>query len=307
MSRVFVAAILALCAALAPGAAAGQEIFPAIEPDGAARALGTRELARPVWMAVLSEGHGTRFLIEQGEPIFRGKDPRPVGIIRTVGPDGLSVLPAPGGKPVQVRPGRPIPGAPNLIFREAVSVKTLEYRHRATPRGERPTLEGELYLLEVRETRAILQRDLEPPPSPTAVMEQRLAGIRIAEVAPRVWEVNAADVRTAMDSGEAIVTESLKNSRVDISREHGVALEMKTPVVDGRFDRRGFLVTTPNLASRAGLRVGDRILQVNDAPIDGYGALVRAYRSIRANPTIRTVHVLIERDEKPLTMTYRVR
>ena len=39
-----------------------------------------------------------------------------------------------------------------------------------------------------------------------------------------------------------------------------MSLEVKAPLVHGRFDNRGFLITTPNLARRAALQVGDRIL-----------------------------------------------
>jgi len=110
-----------------------------------------------------------------------------------------------------------------------------------------------------------------------------------------------------MESGEAIILDALPRSRIDISREFGVGLEVKTPIVEARLDRRGFVITTPNLAARAGLRVGDRILRVNDVTIDGYGALIQVYRSIKANPTISTVVLLIERDDKPLSLTYRIR
>jgi membrane-associated protease RseP (regulator of RpoE activity) len=93
----------------------------------------------------------------------------------------------------------------------------------------------------------------------------------------------------------------------DVVREHGVGLVVKTPMVEARLDTRGFVITDPLLASRAGLLVGDRILQVNDVPIDGIGSLLRAYRAVKDNPTIRTVDVLIERNERPLSLAYRVR
>ena len=196
--------------------------------------------------------------------------------------------------------------APDLTFREAVLVKTLEYRHRVIRRWERKILDGELYLVEVHGGQAILQRDLNPPPSPTEAMERRLGAIQIVETGPRTWEVSAKDVQAAMESGEAIIVDALQRSRIDISREHGVGLEVKTPIVEARLDRRGFVITTPNLASRAGLKVGDRILQVNDVRIDGYGGLIQVYRKIKADPTVSTVVLLIERDNKPLSLTYRI-
>jgi membrane-associated protease RseP (regulator of RpoE activity) len=258
-------------------------------------------------MAVVADEKGTRFLVEGGDAIFQEGDSHPVGVVRAVRPVDLSIVLSQGGREVRVLPGRPIPGARGLIVRDVVLVTTLEYRHRLVDRGSRKTLGGDLYLIGLRGTRAILQRDVDPPSPPTAPMEQRLAAIQIVQVAPRVWEVNARDIQTAMDSGEALINRALNESRMDISRTYEIGVELKTPLADVRVDRRGFVVTSPNLASRAGLEVGDRILGVNGMPIDGLGALVRAYRGIKNDPSIRTVHLTIERHEQPLTLTYQAR
>jgi hypothetical protein len=42
-------------------------------------------------------------------------------------------------------------------------------------------------------------------PPLTELMEKRLAAIRVVQAGPQKWEVNANDVRTAMESGEKIV------------------------------------------------------------------------------------------------------
>lgn len=301
-SGVVMAAVLL---GVSPGAA--QEILLLFDPDGEIKTLGTNELTPPVWMAVISNREGAQLLVEAGEPIFRDDDPHPLGVVRAVTPVGLTVALSQGGREIRVPPGRSLPGAGELVFRDAALVQTLEYRHRVVDRGSRKVLAGELYLVGLRGKRAILQRDTEPPPSPTEIMEKRLAAIQIIQAAPRVWEVNARDVQAAMESGEAIFNHALNESRVDISRAHGIGLELKTPIADVRVDRSGFLITSPNLASRAGLQVGDRILGVNGMPIDGYGGLVRAYRHIKNDSSIRTVSLTIERNEQPLTFTYRVR
>lgn len=287
--------------------------------DGPTTILGTSEFSPAAWMAVISDKQGIRFLVGVGEPIFHGTDPRPVGIVQGIVPDVLTMTRTTKGNGVCVAPGHRLPNAGDLTFRGVALVKTQEIRHRVVGPGSRRILDGELYLVEIRGTRAIVQRDVElpsttaqptsapQPPSPTALMEQRLAAIRIVQAGPRRWEVNAKDVRTAMESGEAIINNVLTNSRIDISLDRGVGLELKTPMADVRVDNKGFLITSPNLASRAGLQVGDRILEVNDTPIDGLGALVRAYRKIRSDSSIQMVNLRIERDAQPLSFTYRVR
>lgn len=284
-----------------------QDIFPFFEAEVDTRLLGTSEFPRPVWMAVIADRQGTRILVGGGDPVFQEKDPRPIAVVRTVGPEGLTVAIPEGGRVVRVSPGTPLPGARDLVFREAALVKTLEYRHRVVPHWERKTLDGDLYMVALRETRAVLQRDLDPPPSPTELMERRLASIQVVQAGPRVWEIDAKDLQAAVESGEAIITDALSRSRVDFSRDTGIGLEVKTPIVEARLDRRGFVITSPNLAQRAGLSVGDRILQVNGSPIDGFGSLIQVYRTLRNDSSVRAVDMLIERDEKPMSLTYRVR
>lgn len=293
-------------ALLGVSSAAAQDILPRLEPEGEPRTVGTNELPRPVWMAVIADGQGVRVLAGEGDPIFRGGEPHPVGVVRTIAPVDLTLL-SEGGRVVRALPGRPIPGARDLVLQETVLVKTLGYRQRVVARGGRKLLGGDQYLMEVRGTRAILQRDVEPSPSPQELLQQRLAAIQFVENGPRVWQVSARDVLNAMESGEAILTDALKNSRIDLSRDWGVGLEVKTPLAEARLDSRGVVITSPNLAARAGLQVGDRILMVNGTPIGGYTALVRVYRNIKSNPSIRMVDLLIERDEKPLTLTYQIR
>ena len=298
---------LTLGAFLDVSPATAQDIVLVFESDEVKRTVGTNEFVHPVWMAVVADGQGARILVGNEDPIFLDRDPWPIGVVRKVGPDGLSLTRIEGGRMIRLTPGRSLPGTKDLVFREAVLVKTLEYRHRVLGRGERKLLDGELYLVGLQGTRAILQRDIDPPPSPTELMERRLAALQIAQAGPRVWEVNARDIQAAMESGETIMNHALGESRIDISGTRGIGLELKTPIADVRLDRRGFLITSPNLASRAGLQIGDRVLGVNDMPIDGFGSLFQAYQAIKRNSAIRTVTLTIERSEKPVTFTYRIR
>ena len=86
-----------------------------------------------------------------------------------------------------------------------------------------------------------------------------------------------------MESGEAIAVRSLRDSRVDLSLDRGIGVEVKSPLADVRVDQQGFLISDPKLAKRAGLQMGDRILNVNGAPIDGIGALMREYLRVKGD------------------------
>jgi hypothetical protein len=299
--------VVTLVVLVGASSAPAQEIPPLFASGEETSSLGTNEFPRAVWMAVISDEKETRFLVQGGDPIFREGESHPVGIVRAVTPVDLTLALSRGNQEVRALPGRPIPDVHGLALRDVILVKALEYRHRLVDRGSRKTLGGELYLIDLEGTRAILRRDVDRPPSPTALMEQRLAAIQIVEVAPRVWEVNAEEIQNATGSGEAILKHILNESGLTISRTHGIGLEIKTPIADVRVTRRGFVITSPNLTRRAGLQVGDRILGVNGIPIDGYGDLVRVYRSIKNDSFVRTVDLTIDRHEQPLTLTFRVR
>jgi membrane-associated protease RseP (regulator of RpoE activity) len=114
-------------------------------------------------------------------------------------------------------------------------------------------------------------------------------------------------VQVAIESGEAIAVQSLRDGNVGLSLGAGLGVEVKSPLADVRVDPRGFVVTSPNLASRAGLQVGDRIVEVNGTPIDGIGSLIRAYQQVKGNASLGTVRVTVERNDQPITLTYRIR
>ena len=282
-------------------------VFSLFDRDSRTTAIGTSEFPRPVWMAVISTEKGARLLVAAGDPIFREAEPRAIGIIRAVTPVSLTLDLGGESREMRAFPGRSIPGARDLIFQDTVLVRTLEYRHRVVEEGQLKVLGGELYLAGLENARAILQRDVDPPPSRAAILRQRLEAIPIVQRAPRTFEVKASDVRTAMESGEEIVNQAIRDSRLDLSPDKGIGMELKTPLANVRMDNRGFTVTDPNLASKIGIVVGDRITNVNGMPIDSLTALVQAYLHIKFQPSIRTVRVTVERGPMRLAFRYHIR
>lgn len=76
---------------------------------------------------------------------------------------------------------------------------------------------------------------------------------------------------------------------------------------DGVLSAKGFTVTAPKLAARAGLEVGDTILSVNGQPVDCFANLYRIFRAVRQDPGLGTVQVELERRGTRLTKSYRIR
>lgn len=295
---VLVAAAVAAGAAAPPG---GEE------RPGAVRLLGSRLLGQPAWMGVIADPSGTRFLVGENEPVFPAGAHAPLGQVRRVTPVQVEIALAGGREPVRVYPGRRLPGPGGLTLRDVVRVARLEYRQRTVARGAERRLAGEYYLETVVDGLAVLQRDVEPPPPPLELLAQQLAVVRVAQVGPGSWEVDGGQLFATVRAGEPVIWETLRSSGLELSGGGGLGLAVETPVVDARIDRRGFLVASPKLAERAGLRMGDRIVGVNGTPIDGFATLFSVYQQLRTNPELTTVRVEVERGGASLTLTYRLR
>ena len=275
--------------------------------DPSTTLLGTSELQSPVWMAIFSDEEGSRFLVARDEPLFGLHQPQPVGLVRGIDAEAVTISVSGTRRTVRVVPGEGIPGTPNLIYRGAAQVRSIEYRRRVIPQNEKKHRDGELYLVAVRNSRAIVQRDSDPSAASTSAQVQRIAAIPLVQTGPHAWEVRAKDVQVAIESGESIAVQSLRDGQVGLSLGSGLGVEVKSPLADVRVDPKGFVITSPNLASRAGLEVGDRIVEVNGMPIDGIGSLMRVYQQVKSTSSLGMVSVTVERHDLPVTLTYRIR
>ncbi|HSB67753.1 MAG TPA: hypothetical protein VLH58_06260 [Candidatus Methylomirabilis sp.] len=307
---------LVLSALLAASPAAAQTLNPlqrihsllsGFDRDPKTATIGSSEFQRPVWMAVISAGRGARFLLGAGDPIFREAEPQAIGVVREVTPVSLGLSLGREGREVRTFPGRSIPGTQELILEDTHLVKALEYRQRVVAADHPKVQGGELYLVGLEGTRAILQRDVDPPPSRAELLRQRLEALPIVQIRPGTFEVKRSDVRAAMESGEEIVDQAIRDSRLDVSPGKGVGLEVKSPIADVRIDNRGFTITNPNLAAKTGLLVGDRIMDVNGLPVDSLEGLVQTYRYLRSLPDVRTIRVTVKRSSLPLTFRFLIR
>jgi hypothetical protein len=268
--------------------------------------FGRIELGHRVWMAVIADPSGARVLAGTGDPIFRGKDPQAVGIIQTVTPGSLTIRLSRDGKEVPGFLGRPLPGAPDLTVDDVVAVSNIEYRYRQLPPDTAPLLNGELYFAGMEEECAILKRDVDPAKLAREA-QQHLATIPIVEVASHTWEIRAEDLQSGLGASGVVVNRAFQTGQLGLGIGSGLGVEFKTPLADVQLDRKGFLITNPSLAARAGLQVGDRVVAVNESPISGISDALRVYQQIKNTPAIREVRLSLERNAQPITLTYRIR
>ncbi len=138
-------------------------------------------------------------------------------------------------------------------------------------------------------------------------MAELVDRVAFVKVAPGTWQVPAQAVKQIGGQVGPLLTEALSSATPSFTRGYGIALKLDTSLGSGTLDRRGFLIGTARLASRAGLEVGDRILFVNDQPVNSVGGLYRIYRQLKSESALSEVKVIINRSNQMQTLTYRIR
>jgi S1-C subfamily serine protease len=131
--------------------------------------------------------------------------------------------------------------------------------------------------------------------------------VPIREVGSHTWEVSARDAREVSSSVDQLFFEAVTSAWPRVTPGNGVAVTVHTAAGDGTLDRQGFLVENPKIASRMGLKMGDRILSVNEEPVNSLAGLYRIYQKLKSDSQLSEVKVVIARNDQPRTLTYRLR
>jgi len=308
---------------------AGQAQKP--QPESRIEVVGDVRMPQPTRFALIRDtATGLVSLHREGEPIFEGDSPLPLGKIVAVEDRALRVALTSGGD-VQVNKGASIPGLRRLVFVRSAWLTALRFqlRHGATSASS-----GQYAVVDIQGQRAILERPAAPgedptkasivavPGSPRDLKGSRPGGgaigdprtvadtinrIPFAEVAPDTWEVPERSVRDLGRQVWPLLSETLVGATPVVTFNDGVGIRLDNAVGTGTLDSQGFRIDYMKLARRTGLEVGDRILSVNDQPVNSAGSLVRLYRQLSSDAGVSEVNVLIRRGGELRTITYRTR
>ncbi len=221
-----------------------------------------------------------------------------------------------------VTQGNPVLGIVGRHLVGTVLLRGLDYQYRVTT----DSLDRESRVVDIYGDRATLEMDAPAPSSATALsspppretkdqslnlrrrLDVSLLGrVRVTETGPDRYSVNAADVQEVLEHTGQVLAEAWPMVSPLISLQDGVTFQVRSPVSDGVFESRGFRVTSPNLAQRAGLQSGDLILAVNGQAVNGFGDLYRLYQQVRKDPRLSLVEVSLERQGVLVTKSYRIR
>ena len=224
-----------------------------------------------------------------------------------------------------VAEGSLLPGMVKRLVTGTPALSSVEYRYVPT---EGP-LDAEPRVIELRENRAALEIDVPPigSVSPLGIPDSRgtappvrqpseasrqpektlLGRVRVKATAKDAYEINAADLHAALDQSGKVLAEMWPKASPNVSLRQGVSLDLQSPVADGTLGPRGFRVSSPNLAERGGIEVGDVILAVNGQPINNLVDLYRLYGQFQKDTSLTLIQLDLERQGRPVTKTYRIR
>lgn len=221
--------------------------------------------------------------------------------------------------------GDVVPGRPGWRVSATRVLRTVEYRYLPTGRS----LDVEPRVVDLRADHAALDVDVPETPAGSPAggpggpgttqrplrsdeadkkFERTLLGrIRVTPTGDDSYEISAADLNAALERGVQLVAEAWPRVRPYVWSRPGVSLHVESPVADGMLGPRGFRVTSPKLAERGGLQVGDIIVGVNGQPVNSFADVYRVYSRMQRDPSLSMIQLNLERQGRHVTKTYRIR
>jgi hypothetical protein len=276
------------------------------------------------YAVILREPGKVRMVFARGDVLFHSGDPSQSWTVERVEAQALILRKGPSGRPLSLPPASPIPGFPGHRFTGTVLLDQVHYRYKAVERLTQPDpllvmLEGSRATLEVEVLRPSRPSPAIPPearsvpspqpvPTPGATLDAEVLGkVRVREVAPGLYDVNAVDVKAALDDAGRVLAEVWPAVQPTLSLQTGLEYRVTSAASDGVLTAQGFTVTAPKLAERFGIQAGDTILSVNGQSVDGFASLYGIFRAFQRDPSLRTVQVQLDRRGTRLIKTYLVR
>lgn len=280
----------------------------------------------PKRFAIITElGRERQRLYAVGDSIADPADPGHTAKIQQIERKRVKLRDSHAQRALWIAEGDLVPGFPNRRFTRTAAVKGLNHRYVTTI----APLDPEPRLLSIQGDRAMLEVDIHLPQTTVAMAPRHgesspgmpgtvqpssqrpdlapLERVRVKETAPHTYEISSAELRDALDHGGRLLAQEWPTIQPLLSIRDGIGLQVKSPVAEGILTPRGFRVTNPNLAGRAGIEVGDVILAINGQAVNSFADLFNLYLQAVRNPRLSDVEVKLERRGQSVTNSYRIR
>ncbi len=258
-------------------------------------------------------------LYTSGDVLFHPYNPTRSVVIERVGAGGM-VLGARGkGRERSLRPGRPVPGFPGVMFVGTVMLNQLEYRFKVVDH----ILQTEPVLVSLEGSRAVLEKEvlhlppelLVPAPKrlPPTTRERKLnpdlfRRVNVKEVDGNTYELEEATLKPVIENVEQVLADLEPRLALAFSFQSGMSLNFKSRAGDGTLSRSGFTVTRLPVARTFGIEVGDTIISLNGRQVNSPRNAWWTFQELFIrNRSLTELRVNLIRGGRLMTKTFRIR
>lgn len=211
-----------------------------------------------------------------------------------------------------VKPGLSLPlKGSDIIYEKSIASDVIEYRYKDSKGLSDFSIsafdEKKIVMQKYFDKKDLLldlSRDTE------VITPEFFEDVEIEKIEKDTWAVNRDSAEKAIDNAGRSLFSVIKKVRPEYLSGKGPSLRFNCALGELVLNREGFLVqnlAVAKLVERAGIKKGDLIKSINGQPVNTLFGIFKSYMNIKSNKDVKVVKVDIVRDERPQTLTYKVR
>ncbi|MBU4342400.1 MAG: hypothetical protein KKG21_00145 [Candidatus Omnitrophica bacterium] len=273
--------------------------------------VGTVEDEGLTWYAIIKIG-GRKKLHTKGDIFCSRVDITDCLRIQEIRKDEIVLKDVKSDSILTVRPGISLPlKGSDIIYEKSIASSVIEYRYKDSKAP------SDFSISAFNEKKIVMQKyfdkkDLSEDVSNGAevIKNEFFEDIEIEKIEKDIWVVNRESAEKAIDNAGRSLFSVIKKVRPECRFGKWPSLRFNCALGDLVLNKEGFLVqnlAVARLVERAGIKKGDLIKSVNGQPVNSLFGIFKSYMNIKSNKDVKVVKVDIIRDERPQTLTYKVR
>jgi hypothetical protein len=261
-------------------------------------------------------------LYAKGSLLFQEKSWTPLLIIERIEPQGVLFRQTKTDRKELLPFGHPLPGLPHLTLVKDVAVTEIRYGFKVVEEqpdqepviqrieGSRAYLLKEVLKESLTSTRQTLLQTSVPSARPSSSSGDPISKIQVTQLDEDNFEVDKESLRPLANSVRGGLGNLVESFGLAFSVVTPTRLELTSSLGDATVSQQGFTITRFgfNRTDELGLKLGDRIVSINDksvtSPLNAWG-VVRIL--LAKNKELNQLRVQVVRDDLPITKTYHLK
>jgi hypothetical protein len=261
-----------------------------------------------------------KWLYTSGDLIFHGKKQTPVLSIERIEQHGVLFRHKRSDKKKFLPFGYPLPDLPHLTLVQKVPLTEIHYQFKMV--DDMPEFEPILKFIEGRRAyveKEVLEDSLHGPQLstipvsstkvvPTLLPSKLITNIKITQVDKETYDIDKESLKPLYKSLRRHIGNPNESLGLAIAAVTHRSLEFHTSVVDGTLSKQGFTLTRVVEGERFGLRIGDRLISINEQPVfSPRSAWWVVQVLLIKNRELTPLRLKIVRDGMLIRTTYRIK